>query len=108
MDPLANFQSLNAATTKANPLGTMRQKAEELEGVFLNTLMSQMFSSLDSRNGFGGGYAEETWRGMQAEQYANIIAQNGGVGLADQIMANLIGAQESTQNQPQINQTKAY
>lgn len=75
----------------------IRAKAEELEGVFLNTLVSQMFSSIDTEGPFGGGHAEETWRSMQSEQYASLIAKNGGVGLADQIMAQLLAAQESAQ-----------
>jgi Rod binding domain-containing protein len=80
----------------------IRQKAEELEGVFLNTLMSQMFSSLETDGMFGGGYGEETWRSMQSEQYANLFSQNGGVGLADQIMSNLLDVQENAkiQNNP--------
>ncbi len=73
----------------------MQEKAQELEGVFLNTLMSQMFSSLETDSLFGGGHAEETWRSMQSEQYADILAQNGGVGMADQIMANLLDIQEN-------------
>ncbi len=90
-----------ARSDETNPL---RAKAEELEGVFLNTLVSQMFSSLDSRNMFGGGFAEETWRGMQAEQFSSMMAQNGGVGLADQIMADLIATQEAAQSRPQVTQ----
>jgi len=90
-----------ARSDETNPL---RAKAEELEGVFLNTLVSQMFSSLDSRNMFGGGFAEETWRGMQSEQFSSMMAQNGGVGLADQIMADLLATQEAAQAQPQTAQ----
>jgi len=76
----------------------LRQQAEELEGVFLNTLVSQMFAGLDSKNGFGGGFAEDTWRSIQSEQLANQIAQSGGIGLADQILASLLDVQEANQN----------
>ncbi len=75
-----------------------RQKAEELEGVFLNTLMSQMFSSIKTDGMFGGGQGEDTWRSMQSEQYANLLAQNGGIGLADQIMADLLAIQENAKS----------
>ena len=98
-DPAPHGARINAST------GELRAKAEELEGIFLNTLMSQMFNSIDARGDFGGGYAEETWRSMQAEQYANAIAKAGGVGLADQIMSNLLNAQESAQQQPQTGNT---
>lgn len=76
----------------------MRKQAVELEGVFLNTLMKEMFSSIDtSESSFGGGFAEETWRGMQAEQFASIVAEQGGIGLADQLMGDLLRLQEANQ-----------
>ena len=74
----------------------MHQQAKDLEGVFLNTLMKEMFSSIktDDKN-MGGGFAEETWRGMQAEQFANSMADDGGIGLADQLMPTLLKLQEA-------------
>ena len=76
-------------------LERIRQQATELEGVFLNTLMREMFNSVDTDNGFGGGFAEETWRGMQAEQLADAMAGAGGIGLADAIMSDLLALQEA-------------
>jgi len=81
-----------------DPRGTLQQKAIELEGVFLNTLVSQMFSSLDARGGFGGGQAEETWRSMQSEMISGEIANAGGIGLADQIVRDLLAIQEAADN----------
>lgn len=75
------------------------QQAKELEGVFLNTLVSQMFAGIKTDGQFGGGYAEETWRSMQSEQYANHMAEAGGIGLADQLMTDLLALQEASQNQ---------
>lgn len=75
----------------------MRKQSVELEGVFLNTLMKEMFSSIDtSESSFGGGFAEETWRGMQAEQFATALADKGGIGLADQLMSDLLRIQEAS------------
>jgi flagellar protein FlgJ len=74
----------------------LHKQAVELEGVFLNTLMKEMFSSIDtSESSFGGGFAEETWRGMQAEQFASALAEEGGIGLADQLMSDLLRLQEA-------------
>ena len=58
--------------------------------------MKEMFSSIktDDQN-FGGGFAEETWRGMQAQQFADAMAQGGGVGLSDQLMPTLMQLQEA-------------
>lgn len=77
----------------------LHKQAVELEGVFLNTLLKEMFSSIDTdENAFGGGFAEETWRGMQAEQFANVLAEKGGIGLADQLVSDLLRLQEANQN----------
>lgn len=79
----------------------LKEKSTELEGVFLNTLMSEMVKASDTEGMFGGGYAEETWRGMQGEEYAKNLAQNGGIGLADDILRDLILSQNSI-NAPQV------
>lgn len=97
---MSNPISVFAPAGQANdPLLGVRRQAEELEGVFLNTLMKEMFSSIDANGDFGGGFAEETWRGMQAEQFAASMAEAGGVGLADSLVADLIALQEAAQTQ---------
>lgn len=94
-NPAAAVSTSSAFKPSNLPPG-LPEKARELEGVFLNTLMSQMFSSIETEGSFGGGYAEETWRSMQAEQMAQQLAQSGGIGLADEIMRNLLTLQEAT------------
>lgn len=76
----------------------LRQQAEELEGVFLNTLMKQMFSSIKTdESTMGGGFAEDTWRGMQAEQMAMTLTRSGGIGLAEALLPDLLAMQEANQ-----------
>jgi len=76
----------------------LRTQARELEGVFLNTLVKEMFSGIETEGAFGGGFAEETWRSMQSEQLSDAMAQSGGIGLADQLLGDLIHMQEANQN----------
>ena len=84
--------------TSPAQMGHMRQQAQELEGVFLNTLMKEMFSSLHTDSAsMGGGFGEDTWRDMQAEQMANSVSEAGGIGLADAIMGDLLKIQEASQ-----------
>lgn len=98
---MSNPVSLFAPASGAqDPMVRLRKQAEELEGVFLNTLMKEMFNSIDAEGDFGGGFAEETWRGMQAEQFAAAMAESGGIGLADSLMADLIALQEAAQTTP--------
>jgi Rod binding domain-containing protein len=81
----------------------------ELEGIFLNTLMQEMFASLNSSDSIaGGGFAEETWLGMQAEQFAGSMAQAGGIGLADTILADLLAVQETAPPAPLWSNAGAY
>jgi flagellar protein FlgJ len=75
------------------------KQAKDYEGVFLNTLMKEMFSSVKTDDkSLGGGFAEDTWRGMQAEQFAGAMADQGGIGLADQLMPTLLSLQEAAQS----------
>ncbi|MGJ8527636.1 rod-binding protein [Maritalea sp.] len=86
----------------------LKQKAVELEGVFLNTLMSQISTSVETDGPFGGGHAEETWRGMMATEHANNMAQAGGIGLSDSILRDLIATQATTTNYQSIPAAGAY
>ena len=74
-------------------INAAREQATQLEGVFLNTLVKEMFSGIDTNTEFGGGQAEETWRSMQSEYLADSIARQGGIGLADDIMRVLLAQQ---------------
>ena len=94
LNPLASLGAADPRSSKA-----LRQQASSLEGVFLNTLTSEMFSSIKTDGAFGGGFGEQTWRSMQAEQLADSIAQSGGLGLADDITRSLLDVQEAAQNQ---------
>jgi flagellar protein FlgJ len=96
MDAISSPASLGISKTNYDRL---HAQAKDLEGVFLNTLMKEMFSSIKTDDqSFGGGFGEETWRGMQAEQFANAFAEQGGIGLADQLMGDLVRLQEASQN----------
>ena len=80
-------------------IGHLKQQAQDLEGIFINTLMKEMFSSLktDQKSG-GGGDAEGTWRGIQAEQMSDAVSKAGGVGIADAIYSDLLAVQEASQS----------
>src|SRR5690554_1957695 len=92
-----------ASTLTPGQIARVRQQAEEFEGVFLNTLTKQLFSSLKTdASAMGGGFGEETWRSMQAEQLAATMAQNGGLGIAEQLLPDLLAVQEAANNQNKI------
>jgi Rod binding protein len=94
------------STLPPSQVSRLKAQAEEFEAVFLNTLTRQMFSSIKTDESvMGGGFGEETWRSMQAEQFANLMAANGGLGIAEQILPDLLALQEAaatTSNMPSL------
>ena len=90
--------NVQASALSPARLAQLRQQAQDLEGVFLNTLMKEVFASAKADQSVtGGGFGEETWRGMQAEQMADAMARAGGIGIADAVLPDLIAAQEAAQ-----------
>ena len=91
------------ATLTPSEIAKVRQQAEDFEGVFLNTLTKELFSSIKTDESvMGGGFGEETWRSMQSEQLAANMAQNGGLGIAEQLLPDLLAMQEAANNQNTI------
>ena len=88
------------STLTPGQIAQVRKQAEEFEGVFLNTLTKELFSSIKTDESvMGGGFGEETWRSMQSEQLAATMAQNGGLGIAEQLLPDLLAMQEAANNQ---------
>ncbi len=80
-----------AATTR------MRETAEAFEASFLSQMLKPMFEGLSTDGPFGGGEAESTWRGFMIEAMAKQTVKAGGIGLADQVVAQMLKMQEQTQ-----------
>jgi flagellar protein FlgJ len=101
-----SLAAIGQSTLPPSQLSRARAQAEEFEAVFLNTLTRQMFSSIKTDESvMGGGFGEETWRSMQAEQFATLMAENGGLGIAEQILPDLLALQEAattTSNLPSL------
>ncbi|QCK88078.1 chemotaxis protein chel [Phreatobacter aquaticus] len=68
--------------------------AQNFEQVYLNTMLGQMFNGIGEKSPMGGKQSE-AWRGMLVDEYAKTISSQGGVGLANHIYRELIGAQEA-------------
>lgn len=97
------------ATLSPEQYARVRAQAEELEGVFLNTLTKEMFASIKTdESAFGGGFGEDTWRSMQSEQMAASMAHNGGLGIAEQLLPDLLAMQEIANSQNAIAPKGAY
>ena len=98
MNPMApSVDMLRGAPSPAAVSGAdqarIRQTAQEFEATFLAQMLRPMFEGLSTEAPFGGGHAEETWRGFMIDEMGKQISRAGGVGLADQVMAEMIRMQ---------------
>ena len=72
-----------------------RAVAEDFESFFLSQMIEQMFAQTGENNPFGGGAGEKAFRGLLHEEYAKVMAQSGGLGLADRLTTEILRYQES-------------
>ena len=71
-----------------------RKTANSFEQMFISEMLQDMPSGTDPNGPFGGGQAETMYRGMMNDQYAKVIAQRGGIGIADVIYKEILRMQE--------------
>jgi peptidoglycan hydrolase FlgJ len=71
-----------------------RASAQDFEAVFLNSMISQMFTHVNE-GPFNGGQAAGTWRSFLTDEYAKNFARAGGIGIADSVYKELISLQEA-------------
>ena len=73
-----------------------RETAEGFEQLYLSSMLSQMFEGLHGEGPLGdAGPGGAVWRSFLTDQYAKEITRSGGVGIADQVMRELVKMQES-------------
>ena len=69
--------------------------AQDFEAMALGQLLSPMFETVDiAHSAFGGGEAEAMWQPMLVDAIAKQSASSGGLGLAPQVFAAMLRAQE--------------
>lgn len=84
---LSQTKSIN--TKQAMDNSKILKKSKELEGVFLSTMIDPMFPSGKESNLFGGGTGSDIFRSMMIQQYGQVLANAGGVGLTKGIVKQL-------------------
>lgn len=75
-------------------LRQMRETAKEFEAVFISQMLQPMFQNISAEAPFGGGQGEGVWRSMQVQEYGKAITEAGGIGIADQVLREMIKMQE--------------
>jgi Rod binding domain-containing protein len=67
--------------------------AREFDAVFLAQMLKPMFEGLRTDGAFGGGFAEEIYRGLLMEHIGREMAATGGIGLAESVLAEMVKMQ---------------
>jgi flagellar protein FlgJ len=95
-----------AALNKVSPQAQAKAKAtaQDFEGVFLNSMFSQMTSGLKGEGPFGNTVGTGVWRSMLTEQYSKSFARAGGVGIAKDVYRSMIIKQSKSVGQIQEKQ----
>ncbi len=91
------IDALSPRTPPPAATARMRETAEAFEASFLAQMLKPMFEGLRTDGPFGGGQGEETWRSFMIEAMAKQTVKAGGIGLADQVVAQMLKMQEQSQ-----------
>ncbi len=90
-NPLLATQSAPRSTSDQ---AAARATAEEFEAVFIAQMMSHMFAGISTDGPFSGGQAEQVYRSMMVNEYGRLATASGGIGIADQVMSEILKLQE--------------
>lgn len=90
--------ALNSASVtkpgRAINMAAAQKAAKEYEGVFISEMLKEMYAGVSTDSEFGGGPGEEMFRSMVVDEYGKKISDQGGFGLAKNILKELIAIQE--------------
>lgn len=71
--------------------------AKDFEAMFLQQMLQPMFAGLKGSAGpFGGGHGEDAFSSMMVDEYGKIIANRGGIGVAEMVRREILKTQEQS------------
>ena len=86
-----DFQLADALTkVPAQMQAKARKSSQDFEAVFLNSMFSQMTSSVKGEGPFGDTTGTGAWRSMLTDQYSRNFAKAGGIGISNDVFRTLI------------------
>lgn len=80
---------------KGQDVEKTRAAVEDFEAFFISQTFQLMYDTVPVNETFGGGNAEKIFRSMMIDEYGKMTAKSGGIGLTNQIMAQLLQQQEA-------------
>ena len=83
---LSSIGKMDDMTKKEREKMRMEATAQDFESVFISQMLKPMFESVDVDPMFGGGNAEDVFRGLLVQEYGKNLAEGGGLGFKDALM----------------------
>ena len=80
---------------KTKDIEQLRKTAQDFEAIYLSQMLKPMFEGIQVEEPFGGGSAEDMYRSLMVDEYGKSLAKSGGVGIADQVMREMLRMQEA-------------
>ena len=87
------MKPLNAPMAHGD-MAAMDKAAKDFETVFIGQMLGAMFSGIQSNGITGGGQGEDMFRSLLVDQYAQGIQNQGGIGIAAAVKAQMLKMQE--------------
>jgi peptidoglycan hydrolase FlgJ len=83
------------APLKTADVSEAREAAQDFEAYFISQFLGTMFQGIKTDGPFGGGQAENMYRGLMMQEYGKVVAAQGGFGIADVVERELLIMQEA-------------
>ncbi len=84
------------ALKSAGMMANINAAAQDFEAMFATQMLQPMFDTVPVNSLFGGGNGEQVMRSFMLQEYGRIIAKTGLLGIASQVKAEMLRAQEGT------------
>jgi flagellar protein FlgJ len=91
-------QKLNGYSRQAAGMSGAQidKAAQEYEAMFLSQMLGHMLKPTNLPEPFGGGHAEEMFHSLLVDEYARVMSESGGIGIASHVKRELLSMQEVT------------
>lgn len=94
---LADAARPNLAARGGDP-ASARKAAEDFESFFIAQFVDQMMAGTELDPPWGGGPGEAVFRSLMGQEYGRMLARQGGLGIADTVMTEILRMQEAMQS----------
>jgi peptidoglycan hydrolase FlgJ len=91
---IAQTAPLKVPQPTAN-VAAAEKAAKNFESVFVSQFLGQMFEGVSTEGEFGGGPGEAMFRSLMLDEYGKQITAQGGFGLSNAVMRQILKHQET-------------